>query len=278
MGKKDKLPRGVGRLPEWWLEITPHETLYLEEDEAERQTDHEEAMKFAQLAAEQDLLQKYGGEGFPNWNPASDGPRTQEEEKEWVSKGYKRNETNEWVDDQGAPLEGRQFKGQMPPGYLPGKYNKGGSGGSANFGPGTLNATKYETDKNKNWEQPSWMKLKLRSTGAGSAIRKGEYESGEKAIVKGTDWKKEDGAKPEPGKRVKRVSKRVIVRPKEDGEEGEEEEYIEEIIDDGDEEIIEEIVYEDEDGNEIVQGGLDESVHEVTELQKILQKRLHASG
>jgi len=183
MGKKDKLPRGVGRVPEWWLEITPHDTLYLAEDEAQRKAAFEEKLKFAKLAAEQDLLQKYGGEGFPNWNPATDGPRTKEEEKEWVSKGYKRNEKSEWVDESGAPLEGRQFKGQMPPGYLPGQYFQDLSGGSITPGPGGLNPSKYERDKEKDWEKPAWMAVKLRSTGTGGAIRQGDDV--ERPITKG---------------------------------------------------------------------------------------------
>lgn len=172
MGKKDKLPRGAGRVPEWWLEITPHDTLYLAEDEAQRKAAYEEKVKFARLAAEQDLLQKYGGEGFPNWNPATDGPRTNDEEKEWVSKGYQRNEKNEWIDDSGVPLEGRQFKGQMPPGYLPGEYIQDFQGGS--IGHGGLNPAKYERDKDKDWKKPDWMAVKLRSTGTGGAIRQGD--------------------------------------------------------------------------------------------------------
>lgn len=238
-GKKDKLPRGAGRLPEWWLEITPHGTLFLEEDEAKRQADYEEAQKFAELAAREDLYQKYGGEGFPNWNPASDGPRTKKEEEEWVSQGYKRNEKKEWVNASGVPLEGRQFKGEMPPGYWPGQYSKGGGGGSSGIsGQSGLNPTsQYERDKDKAWSQPSWMQVKLRSTG-----NKGEKTT----IVKGDGKRVEPHASPENN---------------------------EEIID---EEIIEEVVYEDEDGNEIVEEVVEEK--ELTELQKILKKRQQASG
>lgn len=261
MGKKDKLPRGAGRVPEWWLEITPHDTLYIAEEEAQRRAAEAEKLKFARLAAEQDLLQKYGGEGFPNWNPATDGPRTKEEEKEWTSKGYTRNEKQEWVNQEGIPLEGRQFKGQMPPGYLPGHYLEDGSpAGSNGAGPGGLHSAKYERDKDKDWEKPEWMKVKLRSTDTGGAIRQGEAV--ERPITKG------DGTQVTPSK------------GNNDGEDG-----IDGIIE---EEIIEE-VYEDEDGNEVVETTTTTSsapakatIHHSTpkasdELQAILNRRKQVS-
>ena len=244
--KKDKLPRGAGRLPEWWLEITPHDTLFLEEDEAQRLADHEEAMKFAELAAREDLLQKYGGEGFPNWNPAADGPRTKMEQEEWTARGYKRNEKEEWVNEKGEPLEGRQFKGEMPPGYWPGQYSKGGSGlGMAGQG-GLQPTSQYERDKDKGWTQPDWLKVKLRSTG----------NKGDKAIVKG------DGTRVTPGAKAESAGNGEIVHK---------------IIDD--EDSVE--VYEDEDGNEGAEEHAAEKVteeKELTELQKILQRRQEASG
>lgn len=174
--KRDKLPKGVGRVPEWWLEITPHNTLFLEDDEARRYAEKEEAKRFEKLAALQDLMDKYGGEDFPDWNPATDGPRTKEEEEEWVSKGYKRNEKEEWVSEEGAPLEGRQFKGQMPPGYSPGNHVKDDGADGAGLGKGNLksNGGKYERDAAKAWDKPDWMKVKLRSTGTGGAVRNGD--------------------------------------------------------------------------------------------------------
>ena len=51
------LLRGVGRVPEWWMEITPHDTLYLEEDEEWHQQELEEARMYAKLAAKDDLAQ-----------------------------------------------------------------------------------------------------------------------------------------------------------------------------------------------------------------------------
>jgi len=163
----EKLPRGVGRVPEWWMEITPHDTLYLEEDEERRQQEWEEARMYAELAAKDDMVQKYGGEGFPDWDPAAHGPRTKEEETEWIKTGYKRNEASgQWENGSGEPLEGRQFKGKMPPGYKPGQFSGAKGGGGAGFGPGQLSSSggKYGRDEQKQWKQPDWMKVKLRST------------------------------------------------------------------------------------------------------------------
>lgn len=188
--KKEKLPKGVGRVPGWWLEITPHDTLYLDEDEARRKSEMDEAELFARKAAEYDLMQKYGGEGFPNWNPAEDGPRTKEEQEEWISKGYQRSEaTNQWSDSSGAPLEGRQFKGTAPPGYVPGQYGPGGLYDPAKFGGSALKSTAgYVQDEKKNWSKPDWMKVKLKSTGKGDAIRTHDpYSPTNKKIAKTTD-------------------------------------------------------------------------------------------
>jgi hypothetical protein len=162
-----RLPRGVGRVPEWWMEITPHDTLYLQEDEDRRQHEWEEARMYEELAAKDDLVQKYGGEGFPDWDPAAHGPRTTEEEAEWVKTGYKRNEASgNWENESGEPLNGRQFQGKFPPGYKPGKYTGGrGGGGGPGFGQGQLSSgTRYGSDEGKQWKQPDWMKVKLRST------------------------------------------------------------------------------------------------------------------
>jgi hypothetical protein len=186
--KPKRLPRGVGRLPEWWLEMTPHETLILEEEEAKRIADQEEELKFAQLAAEQDWLQKYGGEGFPNWDPSKDGPRTSEEEKEWIGSGFQRSETTgEWTGVSGEPLEGRKFKGKLPSGYVPGHFRLPGSTKAADGRPLKSAGGRYGRDDGKSWEQPSWTKVKLKRTDAGSAYRNGEYEkSPKKGIVKST--------------------------------------------------------------------------------------------
>jgi hypothetical protein len=180
--KKDKLPKGVGRVPEWWMTVAPHDVLIVEDDIARKHAQLEEEKKFARLAALQDLLDKYGGEGFPDWNPSKDGPRTKEEENEWVSKGYKRNATNEWINSEGKPLEGKAFQGTVPPGYVPGDFIKDDGTGGAELDQGTLNSNKYERDKSAAWDKPDWMKVKLRSTGTGGAV--GHSETVEQPITK----------------------------------------------------------------------------------------------
>ena len=58
--KKEKLPRGVARLPQWWLEVTPHRTLNIEAEEFRRKAEEEQAVMYANLAAKHDYEQKYG--------------------------------------------------------------------------------------------------------------------------------------------------------------------------------------------------------------------------
>jgi hypothetical protein len=197
------------------------------------------------LAALDDLMQKYGGEGYPNWDPEKHGPRTPGEEAEWTKGGYKRKENGLWADEKDQPLTGRQFEGKHPPGYAPGEGGVGGNyaGDSKTYGAdGKIHGTavgqgalhsaggKYGRDAEKVWEQPSWTKMKLRSTGTGNAIRKGDYDAEGMIINKGDggalakDAAKDAGADPEaateeqvedpqnPGlKRVRRVSKVVKV-------------------------------------------------------------------
>ena len=173
MTTEDPLPEGVGRVPQWWMEITPINVLKIEDEETKRFKEEKEAEKLAKAAALQDLQQKYGGEDFPDWDPSTHGPRTEEEEEEWVSLGWKRLPDGNWVDDTGKPLEGRQFKGQLPPGYRPGEYGKRGSMRSS-FRKLNVDGG-YARDDAKGWEQPAWAKMKLRSTGTGAAIREGKY-------------------------------------------------------------------------------------------------------
>jgi hypothetical protein len=308
------------------MEITPHDSLFIEEDEEKRQKEMEQAMMFAHLAAQDDLMQKYGGEGYPNWEPEKHGPRTPGEEAEWTKGGYKRKENGLWVDENDQPLTGRQFEGKHPPGYAPGQgpgnyaadgktYGADGKIHGTAVGQGQLHSAggKYGRDAEKVWEQPSWTKMKLRSTGTGSAIRKGDYDAEGKIINKGDGGalEKGDGADPEAAteeqvedpensglKRIRRTRVSKIVSVKKEpawvkarrekaeaaaaaGEEvvqNEEEEIIEDEYEEEEyeeEEIIEEIVIEDEDGNIIEEEeGLDGgSTHDVSALQKTLAKR-----
>jgi hypothetical protein len=151
-----KLPKGSGEVPEWWMSTCPHYILETEEGAAKVQAEYEEAMLFQRVPEE--FKQQYGGDGFPNWNPANNGPMGEEMTHTWESRGYyKRDSDNKWLDKEGKPLEGRQFTMTPPPGYTPGE---GGSGGD------TLKPTTggYANSPAKGWQQPSWTKKKLKST------------------------------------------------------------------------------------------------------------------
>jgi hypothetical protein len=69
---EEALPIGVGRLPEWWMEITPHYTLDLEQEEARRALEDQMAFYYSQMAAADDAgilgpdgKPKLGSDGKP---------------------------------------------------------------------------------------------------------------------------------------------------------------------------------------------------------------------
>lgn len=155
-----KLPKGVGQVPEWWMEMCPHYIYESAEEAARVKAAYEEAMMFQSLPEE--VKQQYGGDEFPNWNPADNGPMGEEMTKAWETRGYyKRDSDSKWVDKEGKPLEGRQFTITPPAGYTPGEDGSGGGGGdvrSPTSGGG------YANSEDKGWKQPAWATKKLRST------------------------------------------------------------------------------------------------------------------
>jgi hypothetical protein len=237
MGKEeDPLPRGAARIPLWWMEITPHNVLDLEEDEQRRQAEYDEAVMFARLAAQDDYQQQYGGDGFPGYDRTKHGASggsggggggyggyKRGPNGEWLDKDgnpvfkrgkngewydtqgkllYKKGSKGEWVDAEDKPL-GRNFKpGQSPPGYEAGGYYDpdrfvAGKRASASG----LSSSNYQRDANIGWSKPSWTQIKLRSTGTGGDIRDGKYEL-PKAGLKNKNLAKGDEPKaeaPAPG-------------------------------------------------------------------------------
>jgi len=89
--KRVKPPKGFAELPEWWLEITPHGTLYPDEDEVRRHNASQEARMYKNLAAQSDweqankekyslgengeLIDKKTGKSEDNWIRANKGFR-----------------------------------------------------------------------------------------------------------------------------------------------------------------------------------------------------------
>jgi hypothetical protein len=190
--RKD-LGKGTASIPAWWIQEVPHDTLYKEEDEKEAKRRYEEAMLFQRVPEE--FKEKHGGEKFESWDPAENGPMGEEMEKEWENRGYKKDpETNKWSDEEGKPLEGRQFTIELPPGYNPGSHGSGGGGGGSSGGSGLRTPTGgYANQEGKGWRQPSWTTKKLKSTG-NTPQKSNPEEKGmtdlEKAFAKRNEQKK----------------------------------------------------------------------------------------
>ena len=129
--KRVKPPKGFAELPEWWLEITPHGTLYPDEDEVRRHNASQEARMYKNLAAQSDWEQankeKYSlGENGELIDKKTGKPIE-------IGSGYTRDEkSGEWLKD-GKAIFGRQFK--------------------------TSVSTPDYGHKDTSWEKPEWMKL-----------------------------------------------------------------------------------------------------------------------
>lgn len=158
-----KLPKGVGEVPEWWMELCPHDTFESPEENARMQAAYEESQIFSRVPDE--FKQQYGGDDFPDWNPAEHGPMGDEMTKDWESKGYKRDpSSNKWVGKDGKPLEGRQFTIKPPAGYVPGNFGGGGGAwGGKLKSRGGGGGGGYANDKTA-WEKPAWTTKQLKST------------------------------------------------------------------------------------------------------------------
>ena len=311
------------------MEITPHNVLDMQEDEQRREKEYQDAVMYANLAAQDDYKQQHGAGYDPSkpdggykkgpngeWLHPDGTPVFRRGKKgEWLDKDgnllYKKGAGGEWEDKDGKPL-GRDFKpGEKPPGYVAGGYydpSNFGSGGRRPSATKLAPTSQYGRDENVGWSKPAWMQMKLKSTGTGQSIRKGEYSKKyPKGAASTPAESKDDAEKPkdeadapeeeqpeegDSGKVVKRVRRKTVTKGKPKEGEGsdaaaseENEEYEEEVIEDEEEiieeyeeeEIIEEeiIVEVDEDGNEIItdEGIEGSSTHNVTELQAALTKK-----
>jgi hypothetical protein len=197
----DQLPAGVGRVPRWWMEITPHYTLDEEEAEARRLAEDQMDYYYMQLAAadEAGLLNVDGtpkeGVDWTSWTPSTP----------WNGRSAKGGSANALVQT-GRGGGGRNFQpghsvidpkifgiyindpdyhayltgAKLPPGYFEkmGAFAKCEEGGAQ----GILNNLK-QTDYGRYGRQaeaptfkPDWAKKKLRTTSTGANIRQGQYD------------------------------------------------------------------------------------------------------
>jgi len=166
--KKEKPPKGFAQLPDWWMEITPHDTLDVEEDAMKRKHQSQEAMMYRNLAAKSDWEQANGGIDHPLYTLGKNGELIEKETGKVIaesttsesagsssSPAYTRDEkTGEWLKD-GQPIFGTNTSRQ---------FNNNTGKGGPEYG-----------HKDVNWKKPDWMKVKLKGTGKGDTIRKGDY-------------------------------------------------------------------------------------------------------
>lgn len=198
----DSLPIGVGRVPQWWMDCTPHYILDLEEDQARRQAEQQMAFYFEQMAKAADagyldengnpilgpdgkpLMDWGGGGGNNGWQGRGpgggsgfgpvDGPlgrnfvpgRVTPESLALL--GITESDPNYQI-----YLSGKKY----PPGY----WNKLADLGY--LGPGITANNLHQTDFGRYGRQaevpkhkPAWAKMKLKTTSTGQNIRQGRYE------------------------------------------------------------------------------------------------------
>ena len=208
MPVEEVLPPGVGRVPMWWMEITPHYVLEEDEIGERRKAEDQMAFYYMQLSAAVDAgvllpdgTPKLGQDLKPlSWTPTTPWNRLDA------------NSNSEGAAGQGPG--GRNFKpghavidpklfgimendpdyqsyltgAKLPPGY----FEKMGELAQSELGGthGILNNLK-QTDYGRYGRQaeapsfkPVWAKKKLRSTETGEKIRHGEYNDSPNKFIK----------------------------------------------------------------------------------------------
>ena len=202
------LPPGVGRIPLWWMEITPHYVLDLEEEEYRRRAEEQMACYFAHMAAADDagMLDAHGNPLLgPDGQPLTSSSA-------WGKNGWAGRSSNGGGGAPGSPGGplGRNFvPGQVTPEtlqllgidanndpdyrsyltgakYPPGYWEKLAELGYTS-GPGFSANNLAQTDYGRYGRQaeqpkhkPTWAKMKLRSTTHGQDIRHGIYDTSPK--------------------------------------------------------------------------------------------------
>jgi len=132
--KKNKPPKGFAQLPEWWMEVTPHNTLDVEGDEAQRLSDSQKATMYRDLASKSDWEQV---NGESKYTVGKNGELIDKETGKAIetggNSGYTRDKkTGEWSKD-GKPIFGQKF-----------------SNASSGYG-----------HKDETWKKPDWMKVRF---------------------------------------------------------------------------------------------------------------------
>jgi hypothetical protein len=151
-----ELPIGVGRVPRWWMEATPHDILDVDEAETRREIESQMAIYYMQMAAA-DEAGLVGPDGRPLIGP--DGKPVAWSDLEWSRRTHRHNSFN-IVDFYKAVLNGEK----LPPGFFEKMQEVFGLRSANGHGKYANQADKFE---------PTWAKKKLRTTGHGEKIRIG---------------------------------------------------------------------------------------------------------
>ena len=195
------LPLGVGRVPKWWMEITPHYVLDEDDEEQRRLQEDQMAFYYMQLAAADDAG-VLGPDGRPKtwcrlegngWTPVT--PWNGRAAKEGGDGGATNLGPGGRNFKPGHPVIDPKLFGiletdpdykayltgaKLPPGYfekmgeLAHKNNNGYNGIHNN-----LNQTdygRYGRQAEKPTFKPAWAKKKLKNTTVGANIRQGQYD------------------------------------------------------------------------------------------------------
>ncbi|GAX16915.1 hypothetical protein FisN_5Hh292 [Fistulifera solaris] len=191
MAQVEDLPVGVGRVPEWWMECTPHYILDLDEEQAQRQLEEQMATYFNQFAEINDMGAlfdeegnlKLGSDGIPvafnsNWqgrsekgeespaSPRASGRNFRIDPKVLEGFGVKESDP-----DYQSYLRGAK----LPPGFIEKLRTMYSSEGIPNNSHQT-DYGRYGRQAERPAFKPNWTKTKLRSTAAGQNIRQGQYD------------------------------------------------------------------------------------------------------
>jgi hypothetical protein len=222
--KTDKLPKGVGQLPAWWMELTPHYVLDLDEEASRREQEERMARYFAEMALA-DMAAAGGGDQFDEHGnkiaPGSAGWKSN-----WAGRGSGSGAGGSGGDDDITKMfGGRNFKpgspswdpkqwgmketdpdyksylsgAKLPPEYLDAMRNYGATKTGVTHPEWVMNAFLRSTGDSGGGghgvygrqaetpkHQPAWAKKKLRSSTAGANIRQGKYnDSPNKHLNKG---------------------------------------------------------------------------------------------
>lgn len=142
--KNNKPPKGFAQLPEWWMEITPHDTLDIDEDEAKRLAANHQARVYKDLASKSDWEEMHGESKYSvGKNGELIDKATGKPIETGGSSGYTRDEkTGEWMKD-GKKIFGRSIST---------------SGTSSTLSSAGVSSPSYG-HKDMNWKKPDWMKV-----------------------------------------------------------------------------------------------------------------------